>query len=246
MARKLVMGNWKMNGDLSLCQSIAEVFGQGSVDLTTDVVFLPPMIYVPKMVELLKNTGYHVGGQDSSKYSRGAHTGDIHPSMLKELGAEFVILGHSERRADGESDSLVAEKVAQALSCDLIPVICIGETLEQREANQTLDVVKRQLAAVIELNGIDVLLGSVIAYEPVWAIGTGLAATPEQAQQVHASIRDYLKGFSAAASDIPLLYGGSVNSSNAQSLFAEQDIDGALVGGVSLKPQEFLTVCQFN
>jgi triosephosphate isomerase len=191
---------------------------------------------------LLSGSVIELGAQDVSAHEGGAYTGEIAPAMLKEFGARYVIVGHSERRQyHGETDELVAAKTQRALSAGITPIVCVGETLAQREAGHTEEVVKRQLAAVIHTNG-HCISEVVVAYEPVWAIGTGLSATAEQAQQVHAVLRAQLKAASPNADRIPLLYGGSMNAANAKSLLAQADIDGGLIGGAALKAPDFLTI----
>ncbi len=183
-----------------------------------------------------------LGAQNLSEYDQGAYTGEVAGDMLVDVGCQMVIVGHSERRAlFGETDASVARKFVAAEGCGLTPILCVGETLEQREADVTLDVIERQLQAVIDLAGVDALASAVIAYEPVWAIGTGKTASPEQAQQVHTAIRNRLGD---AGAETRILYGGSVKAANAAEIFAQHDIDGALVGGASLNAEEFLEICQ--
>ncbi|HIE00621.1 MAG TPA: triose-phosphate isomerase [Thiotrichaceae bacterium] len=246
MRQLLVAGNWKMNGSLQNNQSLIESLKQNASGLKAEMAVCPPFVYLQQVSELLKGTAISWGGQNVSQNDQGAFTGEIATNMLVDFGCKYVIVGHSERRnLYGESDELVAEKFAKAQSAKLIPILCIGELLEEREAGETENVVKRQLEAVINLQGIGSLAQSVIAYEPVWAIGTGKTATPQQAQDVHAFIRGQIaKQDAGIAEKVQILYGGSVKGSNAAELFAMPDIDGGLIGGASLKADDFLTICQ--
>jgi len=231
--RALVAGNWKMNGTL------------GSIGDLMDGIF-PPFVYLGMVAERVRHTPVALGGQDCSVHDSGAYTGEIGASMLRDVGCRYVIVGHSERRHyHGESDELVARKFARALEHALIPILCVGETLAEREAGQTEAVVGRQLGAVLAACGADVFQRAVIAYEPVWAIGTGRNATPTQAQAVHAFVRGQVAlRDPAASSAVRILYGGSVKGGNAAELLAQPDIDGGLVGGASLNAAEFLTICR--
>jgi len=247
MRQSLVVGNWKMNGSLTSNHSLIEGLKAGIASVQhAAVAVCPPFIYVPQVSELLKGTTIAWGAQNLSQEAPGAFTGEVAASMLVDFNCKYVIVGHSERRAlYGESDTLVANKFATAQSSDLIPILCVGETLEQRTAGDTENVVLRQLKAVIDLQGVTALTKAVIAYEPVWAIGTGKTATPEQAQEVHAFIRAKVAEHDAqVAEQVQILYGGSVKGSNAAELFAMKDIDGGLIGGASLKVDDFLTICQ--
>ncbi|MEK8016520.1 MAG: triose-phosphate isomerase [Candidatus Parabeggiatoa sp.] len=246
MRQLLVAGNWKMNGSLQNNQSLIESLKQNATGLKAEMAVCPPFVYLQQVSELLKGTAISWGGQNVSQNDQGAFTGEIATNMLVDFGCKYVIVGHSERRnLYGESDELVAEKFAKAQSAKLIPILCVGELLEEREASETENVVKRQLEAVINLQGIGSLAQSVIAYEPVWAIGTGKTATPQQAQDVHAFIRGQIaKQDAGIAEKVQILYGGSVKGSNAAELFAMPDIDGGLIGGASLKADDFLTICQ--
>ncbi len=246
MRQPLVAGNWKMNGSRD---SIAELLnglkaGIGQVT-TAEVAVCAPAIYLADVQAALDGSTIAWGGQDVSVHDAGAYTGEIAGAMLADLACRFVIIGHSERRAyHGESDQLVAEKFTAARSAGLVPILCVGETLAEREQGVTEQVVARQLDAVIEHCGIDAVGEGVIAYEPVWAIGTGKTATPEQAQEVHAFIRARLADASPSVADqVRLLYGGSMNPNNAAELLAQGDIDGGLIGGASLKADDFLAVC---
>jgi triosephosphate isomerase len=248
MRQTLVVANWKMNGSLQQNQSLLESLKQGIASVqhahSLRIAVCPPFVYLQQVSELLKDTAIAWGGQNLSQRDPGAFTGEVAASMLVDFGCQYVIVGHSERRAlYGESDELVAEKFAKAQSVGLIPILCVGELLEQREAGETENVIKRQLDAVINLQGVASLAKSVIAYEPVWAIGTGKTATPGQAQDVHAFIRGQIAD-AGVAKNVQILYGGSVKGNNAAELFAMTDIDGGLIGGASLKASEFLTICQ--
>ena len=212
----------------------------------SDVAVFAPSIYIPCVSELLQSSAIHYGAQNVSQFSSGAYTGEISISMLKEFGCRFSLVGHSERRElFGEGDDVVAAKFVAAIAHGVTPVLCVGETKAQHQAHETEKVISEQLSAVIQMAGIDAFAHAVIAYEPVWAIGTGLTATPEQAQAVHAFIRQQVRQLNPAlAETVQILYGGSVKASNAAALFAMPDIDGGLVGGASLKVDEFMAICQ--
>lgn len=235
------MGNWKMNGSLAgNATLLAGLRASTPSPDNCDVAVCPPFPYLAQAVDALRDTTITVGAQNLSQHGEGAYTGEVSGSMLADVGCVWVLVGHSERRTyHAETDQLVAHKAAAALQAGLTPVVCIGETLAEQEAGQTLGVVARQLAPILAM-GTDAVSKMVIAYEPVWAIGTGRTATPEQAQEVHAAIRASLA--SVGAEDVRILYGGSVNASNAKQLFSMEDIDGALVGGASLKADEFLRI----
>jgi triosephosphate isomerase len=206
----------------------------------------PPYVYIPQVASTLAGTPVRYGAQDVSDQESGAYTGEVSPGMLMDMGCTYAIVGHSERRSIyGESDEFTASKFAAARKAGLVPILCVGELLEEREQGITQQVVERQLDAVIKLEGIEAIASSVIAYEPVWAIGTGKTATPDQAQEVHAFIRSKLAGLDAAvAAGVRILYGGSMNPGNAADLLAMADIDGGLIGGASLKPNDFLAIGQ--
>jgi len=246
MRKTIVAGNWKMNGSSESIRDLLAGLTAGIKD-TTGVVALvcPPAVYISQVKQQLGSAPILVGAQNVCEQAKGAFTGENSLAMLQDLGCAYVILGHSERRSlYGETDALVAEKFAAAKEAGVIPVLCVGETLEQREAGQTIEVVAAQVCAVIDRVGIDGFGGSVIAYEPVWAIGTGLTATPEQAQEVHAAIRELLADNDQEVADqLSIIYGGSMNAGNAAELLAQSDIDGGLIGGASLKADEFLTIC---
>jgi triosephosphate isomerase len=247
MRQPLVTGNWKMNGSK---QSIADLLdglkqGVGEVN-SAELAVCPPAIYIPQVADSLANTPIKWGGQNLSVENQGAFTGEISGDMLTDFNARYVIVGHSERRSlYGETDTLVADKVAKALACGLTPILCVGELLSEREAEQTESVVNRQLDAVVAKIGIDTMAQVVVAYEPVWAIGTGKTATPEQAQDVHAFIRQRIAVQNVQVADgLRILYGGSMKADNAADLMAQPDIDGGLIGGASLKAVEFLAICK--
>ena len=219
--------------------------GRGEVT-STEIVVCAPYVFLGEVETMLEGSGIAHGAQNLSTEASGAFTGEISASMLKDYGCTYVIVGHSERRTFyGEDDALVAKKFAVARAAGLKPILCVGETLEEREAGVTEDVVARQLNAVIDLEGVDALADGVIAYEPVWAIGTGKTATPEQAQEVHAFIRARIAEKSTAVADkVRIQDGGSMNAGNCVELLAKPDIDGGLIGGASLKADDFLTICK--
>jgi triosephosphate isomerase len=242
MNKKLIAGNWKMNGSLAANELLLKGLLAGVGQPACHVVVCVPSVYLAQCQGLLAGSVIDLGAQDVSSHESGAYTGEIAPAMLKEFGVRYAIVGHSERRQyHGETDEIVAAKAQLALSNGITPIVCVGETLAEREAGKTEEVVKRQLAAVIHTNG-HCISEIVVAYEPVWAIGTGLSATAEQAQQVHAVLRSQLKAATPNADRIALLYGGSMNAANAASLLAQADIDGGLIGGAALKVQDFLSI----
>ncbi len=246
MRRKLVAGNWKMNGSLQSICTLMEGLKAGASSITgADIAVCPPALYIPKVVGLADGSAIAVGAQNVCDQDSGAYTGEIAGSMLKDSGCQYAIVGHSERRSlYGESDELVAARFAAARRAGITPILCVGELLEERENGTTEAVVARQLDAVINLEGIAALADAVIAYEPVWAIGTGKTATPGQAQEVHAFIRNKLAATdSTVAEKVIIQYGGSVKASNAAELFGMPDIDGGLIGGASLQAGEFLAIC---
>lgn len=237
--KPFVAGNWKMNGNSELVDSfIAQLASNSAVD----IVICPPAVYLGNFA----NAQFAIGAQNASEFTSGAHTGEISLGMIAESGCKYVILGHSERRENhAETNDLVARKVKATIAAGLTPILCIGEPLSVRESGGVFDFVKAQLDAVAKECGADYIKNSVIAYEPIWAIGTGKTASPEQAQEVHAFIRKELAALDAnAAANVRLLYGGSVNAANAKDLFAKTDIDGGLIGGASLKIEDFTTICQ--
>jgi triosephosphate isomerase len=242
MPRRLVVGNWKMNGDKAANAELLQALSEGA-DSGGEVVVCVPFPYLHQAYELLNGGRVAWGAQDVSAHRQGAFTGEVSAAMLQDFSCSYVIVGHSERRQyHGESSELVAQKAEVALRLGLIPIVCVGETLLEREENRTAEVVLAQLGAVVERLGGDICR-TVVAYEPVWAIGTGRTASPEQAQDVHYLLRERLGKVSEAARDIPLLYGGSVKADSAGKLFACADIDGGLVGGASLNAVEFLAIC---
>ena len=246
MRQPLVAGNWKMNGSRESVKALLDGIKAGMGDVTTaEVAVCSPHILLGYVQKQLDGSAIAWGGQDISAHESGAYTGETAGGMLAEFGCKYVIIGHSERRQyHGESNEDVAEKFAAARKAGLVPIFCIGETLEQRESGTMEDVLAGQVDAVISACGADMLGEGVIAYEPVWAIGTGKTATPEQAQEVHAWIRNRVAQSSAeVAEKIQILYGGSMNPGNASDLLAQADIDGGLIGGASLKPADFLAVC---
>ena len=243
----LVAANWKMNGSITSIRSLVADIKTGlGKDETTEVVICAPYIYLPEIQSLLKGSLIKSGAQNVSQHEAGAYTGEVSVSMLQEFGCQYVIVGHSERRnLYYESDHLVAEKFVRVNQANLVPILCLGELLEERQTGITEEVISRQLNAVITLAGIGQFANAVIAYEPVWAIGTGLTATPEQAEEVHGFIRLQLaRHDDEIANNIRILYGGSVKTDNAHELFSRADIDGGLIGGASLNAQDFLTICQ--
>lgn len=241
--QKIVAGNWKMNGSKESVSLLVDglLKMEGS---SAQVVVAPAFPYLSQVSGMLSGSHIVLAAQNASDQPKGAFTGEVSTSMLNDFGVKYVLAGHSERRSlYGESDAMVAHKVKAILAEELIPMLCIGETLEERKSDKTLEVCERQLNAVIELVGIDAFENIVIAYEPVWAIGTGVSASAEQAQDVHESIRKYLSTFSVSVSQqSQILYGGSVKASSSQALFAMPDIDGALVGGASLDADEFIAI----
>jgi triosephosphate isomerase len=242
MKKKLIAGNWKMNGSLAANEALVKGLLAGLGTPGCHVALCVPSVYMAQMQALLAGGAIDLGAQDVSAQEQGAFTGEISGAMLKEFGTRYVLVGHSERRQyHFETDTLVAAKAQRALACGITPIVCVGETLAEREAGKTEEVVKRQLAAVIHTNG-HCISEIVVAYEPVWAIGTGKTASTEQAQQVHAVLRAQLHAASEHADRIHILYGGSMNASNAAQLLAQPDIDGGLVGGSSLKAPDFLSI----
>ncbi len=243
--KKLIAGNWKMNGSLAVNAALMGELLAGIGQPACDVAVCVPAVYLAQVQLLLAGQGgIALGAQDVSQHESGAYTGDVSAAMLKELGARYVIVGHSERRQyQGETDAQVAVKAQRALAAGLTPIVCVGETLREREQGETESVVGRQLSAVIQLNG-ERLADLVVAYEPVWAIGTGRTATPEQAQAVHAALRALLAAADLQAAGVRILYGGSMNAGNAAELLAQPDIDGGLIGGASLKARDFLKIIE--
>ena len=243
--RRMVAGNWKMHGSRELNQALIEALLQpATIDDSAACLVFPPFVYLSDVGRLLAGSPVGLGAQDLCAEAQGAFTGEVSAGMLADVGCTHVLVGHSERRAlYGEDDALVARKFAAALGAGLTPVLCVGEQLAEREAGATAAVVSRQLDAVLAVAGIAGIARSVVAYEPVWAIGTGRTATPEQAQEVHAFIRGRVAGHDASiAAGLTLLYGGSCKAANAAELFGMPDVDGGLIGGASLKAEEFLAI----
>ena len=245
MRKALVAGNWKMNGSLAVNRELLSALGSAVRDSdAVGVAVCPPAVYLRDVAEQLEGKPIAVGAQDCSDEKAGAFTGEIAADMLKEIGCEYVIVGHSERRARQQEDSAwVARKFIAAQAAGLVPILCVGEQLADRQAGRTEAVVAEQLDAVLEAAGVGTFTRAVIAYEPVWAIGTGLTATPEQAAEVHAFIRARVAARDPAVADgLRILYGGSVKADNAAGLFALPDIDGGLIGGASLDAGSFLAI----
>ena len=247
MRQNLVAGNWKMNGGLSVNSQLLQEVVSGVAGLRdVAVAVCVPFPYLAQAQSALAGSAVAWGAQNLSDKASGAYTGEVSASMLNDFACRYVLVGHSERRAIyGESDALVAEKFAAALAAGLTPVLCVGETLAERESGKTAEVVAAQMAAVIDRAGVAAFAKAVVAYEPVWAIGTGRTATSEQAQEVHAAIRAQVAhGDAAVAANLQILYGGSVKPSNAAELFGMPDIDGGLIGGASLVAADFLAICR--
>ena len=246
--RKFVAGNWKMNGTHVSAQSLVDAIDAAQLAGDTgdvDIAVFPPYVYLGGLVARYAKSRIAFGAQEVSEHALGAYTGEVAAGMVRDIGATHTLVGHSERRQyHVESDDQVALKFAAALAADLVPVLCIGETLEQRNANETESVIAGQLDAVLARNDVTAFSKAVIAYEPVWAIGTGHTATPAQAQEVHAFIRSKLARIDATiGGSVRILYGGSVKPGNAAELFAQADIDGGLIGGASLVATDFLAIC---
>ncbi len=246
MRRKLVAGNWKMHGNLAENEALLTGVLAGMTGVKAGVAVCVPFPYLSQVQAKLAGSAVALGAQNMSQHAKGAFTGEVSAVMLKDFGCAYVIVGHSERRAlYGETDAIVAEKFAAVQAAGLTPILCVGETLEERENGSTESVVARQLDAVIAKCGVASLVNAVVAYEPVWAIGTGKTASPEQAQAVHAFIRSKIRGLDAAVAEgLVIQYGGSVKGSNAAELFSQPDIDGGLIGGASLNAEDFLAICR--
>lgn len=247
MRRPLVMGNWKMNGGRTdaialVTDLLPRVHGLDDID----IVLCPPYPFLEVVSCRLRGTLLMPGAQNVSAFTRGAYTGEVAATMLRDVGCRYVIIGHSERRLlFGESDSVVADKFQQATAAGLVPVLCVGESAAERAAGRTAEVVGRQLAAVLDAVGPAPLAAAVVAYEPVWAIGSGQAASPADAQAVHQFIRDTISTADPArAPQLRILYGGSVKAQNAQELFSQRDVDGGLIGGAALDASEFAQICK--
>ncbi len=237
---KLMVANWKMHGSLAANASLLADVLAGMADVLCRSAVCVPSVYLAQVQALLSGSSIGLGAQDVSAQASGAYTGEVSADMLRDFGVRYCIVGHSERRQNhAESDVLVATKAQRTLAAGITPIVCVGESLQERQAGQTEAVVKRQLAAVIHANG-HCISEIVVAYEPVWAIGTGLTATPEQAQQVHAVLRAQLQAATAHADRVSILYGGSMNATNAVELLSQPDVDGGLIGGASLRAEDFL------
>ncbi|MBF4208747.1 triose-phosphate isomerase [Pseudomonas donghuensis] len=247
MRRPMVAGNWKMHGTRASVAELIKGLSNLALPSGVEVAVFPSALYINQVIDGVQGKAIAVGAQNSAvQPEQGALTGEIAPSQLAEAGCELVLIGHSERRQIiGENDEVLNRKFAAAQACGLKPVLCVGETLEEREAGKTLEIVGRQLDSVIEAFGVEVFASAVIAYEPVWAIGTGLTASPQQAQDVHKAIREQLAAKNPeVAASVRLLYGGSVKAANAAELFGMPDIDGGLIGGASLNADEFGAICR--
>ncbi|MGI9134579.1 MAG: triose-phosphate isomerase [Rhodoferax sp.] len=242
MKKKLIAGNWKMNGSLAANAALVQALLAGCSAADCLVAVCVPAPYLAQVQAMVAGQGIELGAQDVSQHEVGAYTGEVSAAMLRDFGVRYCLVGHSERRQyHGETDAMVALKAQRVLALGITPVVCVGETLAEREAGLTEEVVKRQLSAVIHTNG-HCISEVVVAYEPVWAIGTGKTASAEQAQQVHAVLRAQLRAATAQADRVHILYGGSMNAANAAQLLAQPDIDGGLVGGAALKSADFLTI----
>ncbi|MBL4828024.1 MAG: triose-phosphate isomerase [Spongiibacteraceae bacterium] len=244
----LVVGNWKMHGSKATAETLVTDL-RGCLlagDSSCEVVVCPPAIFIPAVAQSLAGSTISLGAQNIHDQREGAYTGEISAVMLADFKCRYVIIGHSERRTlFAETDAQVAAKFLAAKESGIIPIVCLGESLEKRESGQTLNWIEQQLQSVIDVVGVEALSNAVLAYEPIWAIGTGKTATPDQAQEVHAHIRQFIaKVDQQVAQKIQILYGGSVNAKNAVELFGQSDIDGALVGGASLKAQDFAQICK--
>ena len=246
MRRRIVAGNWKLHGDHAFAHALMDAIAAGPRPDGVELVVLPPLPYLADLAEQYGPAGIGFGAQDVSANEKGAFTGEVSASMLADVGATHGLVGHSERRQyHGESSELVARKFMAARAAGLVPILCVGETLQHREAGQTQFCIEAQLQPVLELGGAEALEGAIIAYEPVWAIGTGHTATPEQAQAVHAFIRGEIAARNAKiAGSLPILYGGSCKPDNAAALFAQPDVDGGLIGGASLAASDFLAIAK--
>ncbi|MDX1453860.1 MAG: triose-phosphate isomerase [Gammaproteobacteria bacterium] len=247
MRQPLVAGNWKMNGSREMTAELLESLARGLEDgSAAEVLVCPPFVYLADAQRAVRGTGMKLGSQSVCAEEKGAFTGEVAAEMLLDFDCEYVIVGHSERRSVyGEDNALVARKFMAALKAGLKPIVCVGETLEQRESGDTDTVIAEQIAAVLDAAGVSAFANAVIAYEPVWAIGTGKTASPEEAQAVHKNIRDIIASEDATiAGSLRILYGGSVKASNAAELFAMPDIDGGLIGGASLEAEQFLSIAQ--
>ncbi len=246
MRRQMVAANWKLNGSRAFARTLLDGVVSDAPVADVDVVVIPPFPYLSELHARYGQSGLRFGAQDISEHATGAYTGEVAGSMLAEVGCQYVLVGHSERRQyHHEDDALVARKFIAAQAAGLVPVLCVGETLAQREVGETADVIRSQLAVLLDGQGPGVFAEAIIAYEPVWAIGTGQSASPEQAQAVHAAIRGEVAMRDARiASSLRILYGGSVKPATAVELFSQPDIDGGLIGGASLDAVQFLDIAR--
>jgi len=244
MRRRIVAGNWKLHGDRRFGRALVDELAAVDAPAGVERIILPPLPYLGDLVEHFGERGLAFGAQDVSANEQGAYTGEVSAAMLVDVGARYGLVGHSERRQyHGETSELVAAKFLAARKAGLVPILCVGESLHEREAGQTEWRIEEQLEAIFVAGGAQAFDGAVVAYEPVWAIGTGLTATPEQAQAVHAFIRGEIAARDAKIADsLPILYGGSVKPDNAAALFSQPDVDGGLVGGASLVARDFLAI----
>lgn len=244
MRRRIVAGNWKLHGDRAFARTLLDALAAVPPPPGVERIVLPPLPYLAELAQAYAGPGLAFGAQDVGEHARGAYTGEVAAAMLAEVGARCVLVGHSERRQyHGEDSAQVARKFLAARAAGLVPVLCVGETLQEREAGATEARLREQLEPVFALGGAQALDGAVIAYEPVWAIGTGRTASPEQAQEVHAFLRgEVARRDATIASSLPLLYGGSVKPDNAARLFRQPDVDGGLIGGASLVAEDFLAI----
>jgi triosephosphate isomerase len=245
MRKKLVAGNWKMHGSLQQNSVLLASIAAGASGMACEMAVCPPYPYLGQAQLALQGSPLALGAQSLSEHASGAFTGEVSAAMLLEFGCRYVLVGHSERRAlFGETDAVAAAKFAAAQEAGLVPVLCVGETLDERNAGQTASVIARQLSAVLDRVGVNAMASAVVAYEPVWAIGTGVTASPAQAQEVHAAIRAQVAALDAGVAEgLRILYGGSVKPQNAKELFGQADIDGGLIGGAALVADDFLAIC---
>ena len=246
MRKTIVAGNWKMNASKDSVESLVTDILSGASDVSAEIIVCAPFPYLSQVEALIEGSNLMLGAQNLNVNASGAFTGEVSAEMIKDFGANHVIVGHSERRSlYGETSEIVAEKTKAAIDSGLTPILCLGESLDQRESGKTESVVSEQLNKVIKMVGIEAFNNIIIAYEPVWAIGTGMTATPEQAQAVHKFIRDLLASSSQDIADkTAILYGGSMNAGNAVELISCADIDGGLIGGAALKAEDFLQICK--
>lgn len=245
MRKKLVAGNWKMHGSLQQNSVLLASIAAGASGMACEMAVCPPYPYLGQAQLALQGSPLALGAQSLSEHASGAFTGEVSAAMLLEFGCRYVLVGHSERRAlFSETDAVAAAKFAAAQEAGLVPVLCVGETLDERNAGQTASVIARQLSAVLDRVGVNAMASAVVAYEPVWAIGTGVTASPAQAQEVHAAIRAQVAALDAGVAEgLRILYGGSVKPQNAKELFGQADIDGGLIGGAALVADDFLAIC---